>query len=414
MKRFNLFVLQLRSAAERLLAGLLIMAVLFGVIFAGAHLYMRSAEASGGLIRVAVVADDSGFSDYVFEMADDIPGVSSICTLEKEEPDEALDGLRGGEIGLVIEIPDDFYEKTSTMQEAHLKIYTNGTPSKSVYKLLGMLGSVSGLMEITDAQILSMYDTIEAYDLPVTRTAMEWEFFSGTLARFEKRTDFMDVKTVSAYGSYDLLKFYLTGAFLCMMLLGGVTLFGMYTGEQMRLERTLDRGRTSYLRNSLSKICAIWISMGLIGELLLIILNRVLIFIDTTIQNTGTVMQFSTRFHICLWTVALSAALWIHLIAGLVGTDSAHFRVVYVTLMLILLIASGVMVPAVYLPGAFRSAAGIIPTGTLHRMLLSGMWDTGHIRGLRNINGFIVTLITDDIIFVISLILYRRRQYIHD
>jgi hypothetical protein len=72
------------------------------------------------------------------------------------------------------------------------------------------------------------------------------------------------------------------------------------------------------------------------------------------------------------------------------------------------------MVPAVYLPGAFRSAAGIIPTGTLHRMLLSGMWDTGHIRGIRNINGLVVTLITDGIICVISLILYRRRQYIHD
>ena len=129
MKRFNLFVLQLRSAAERLLAGLLIMAVLFGVIFAGAYLYMRSAEASGGLIRVAVVADDSRFSDYVFELADDIPGVSSICTLEKEEPDEALDGLRGGEIGLVIEIPDDFYY----FDEEHYMLV--GEHTKKTYKL---------------------------------------------------------------------------------------------------------------------------------------------------------------------------------------------------------------------------------------------------------------------------------------
>ena len=407
MKRFNLFVLQLRSAAERLLAGLLIMAVLFGVIFAGVHLYMRSAEASGGLIRVAVVADDSGFSDYVFEMADDIPGVRSLCTLEKMDMDEAVAELNDGEAGLIIDIPDDFYEKASTMQEAHLKIYTNGTPSKSVYKLLGMLGSVYGLMEITDAQILSMYDTIEAYDLPVTRTAMEWEFFSGTLAKFEARTDYMDVKTVSAYGSYDLLRFYMTSAFLCMMLLGGVTLFGMYTKEQMRLERTLDRGRASYLRGSVSKICAMWISMGVIAEVFLTISNRVLI-------NAGIAIQFSARFHICLWTTALSVALWIHLIAGLIGTDSAHFRVAYVTLMLILLIASGVVVPAVYLPEGISGMAGFIPTGTLHRMLLSGMWDTGHIRGIRNINGLVVTLITDGIVFALSLILYRRRQYIHD
>ena len=201
MKRFNLFVLQLKSAMGRLLAGLLVMAVLFGAVFAAASLYIRSLQDDGGLIHVAVVADDSRFSDYVFEMADDIPGVKSLCTLEKMDMDEAAEELHAGEAGMIIDIPGDFYEKASTMQEAHLKIYTDGTPSKSMYKLLGMLGSVSGLMEITDAQILSMYDTIEAYDLPVMRTAMEWEFFSGTLAKFEARTDLMDVKTVSAYGS---------------------------------------------------------------------------------------------------------------------------------------------------------------------------------------------------------------------
>ncbi|MBO4899831.1 MAG: ABC transporter permease [Lachnospiraceae bacterium] len=407
MKRFNLFVLQLKSAFRRLLTGLLAVAVLFGALLVCAYFYMHSSEDEGGLIRVAVVSGDSRFSDYVFEMADDIPGVKSLCTLVKMDMDEAVDELYAGEAGLIIDIPDDFYEKASTMQEAHLKIYTDGTPSKAVYKLLGMLGSVSGLMEITDAQILSMYDTIEAYDLPVSRTAMEWEFFSGTLARFEKRTDFMDVKTVSAYGSYDLIKFYLTSAFLCMLLLGGVTLFGMYTKEQMRLERTLDRGMASFIRGSMSKVCAMWISMGVTGELFLAILNRVLI-------NVGADIQFSARFHICLWAATLSVALWIHLIAGLIGADSAHFRVVYVTLMLILLIASGVIVPAVYLPDGISSMAGFIPTGTLHRMLLSGMWDTGHIRGLRNINGLAVTLITDGIIFILSLILYRRRQLIHD
>ena len=402
MKRFNLFALQLKSAFRRLLTGLLVAAVLFGAMLAGVYLYMHSSEDEGGIIRVAVVSDDSRFSDYVFEMADDIPGVNSLCNLVKMDMDEAVDELYAKDVGLIIDIPDDFYEKASTMQEAHLKIYTDGTPSKSVYKLLGMLGSVSGLMEITDAQILSMYDTIEAYDLPVTRTAMEWEFFSGTLAGFEKRTDFMDVKTVSAYGSYDLIRFYLTSAFLCMLLLGGVTLFGMYTKEQMRLERTLDRGMASFIRGSLSKVCAMWISMGIISEILLIILNRAL-------TNADTAIQFSTRFHICLWAATLSVALWIHLIAGLIGADSAHFRVVYVTLMLILLIASGVIVPAVYLPERLGGIAGIIPTGTLHRMLLSGMWDTGHIRGLRNINGLAITLITDGIIFAISLILYRRK-----
>ena len=408
MKRFKLFALQLRAAFGRIFMGLLVMAVFFGIAAAAGSFLLRSSGADKSeLIRVAVVADDSRFSDYVLEMADRIPGVSSLCELQRMDSDEAIRELTDGRVGLIIDIPDDFYEKASAMEEAHLIIYTDGKPSKPVNKLLAMLGSASGLMEMTDAQILSMYDTMEAYDLPVSRTAMEWEFFSGTLARFEDRDSFIEVNSISAFGSYDVIRFYLTSVFLCMMLLGGVTLFGMYTPEQLRLERTLDRGAASFLRGSIRRICAMCAAMGVTGEIITLLLNRVLIKYDIDVM-------ISTRFHICLWMSALSFALWIHLTAGIVGADSAHFRVVYVTLMLILLIASGVVVPAVYLPSHIRPMTGILPTGAIHRMLLSGMWDTGHMRGIRNINGIVVTAITDGIVFAVSVILYRRRQLIHD
>ncbi len=424
MRNFRLFFLQLKTSFKRVSVGLLIMAVLFGVpagIFAAAA--HRGHTASGdtrdtsgedGLIRVAVVSDDSFFTDYVLNLAGDIPGVSGICDLVRMDMDEASRLLDAGDVGMIIEIPVDFYEEASAMRDARLVIYIMGEPSKTEYKLLAMLGSVTGLMEITDAQILSMYDGISAYDLPVERSDMEWALLTDTYAGFNERTEWIDVSSVSVYGSYDVIRFYLTAALMCMIITGSVTLFGLYGRQNIRLESAICRGGLiSRLAATLSKVCAMWIALGIWGELIAQILNLVLT--TNKIASDGVIRIASgARFHIAMWLMALSVALWIHFLSSVIGSDTPHFRVTYILAVLIMLIGSGVVVPAVYLPDTVRILSGYLPAGAVHRMLISGMWDTGRLRGVWNLTGFTVTVITDAVILVISMFLYERELLKHD
>ena len=424
MRNFRLFVLQLKTSFKRVSVGLLIMAVLFGVpagIFAAAtHAGratagdVRDTAGGDGLISVAVVSDDSFFTDYVLNLVNDIPGVIGICDLIRMDMDEAAGQLDSGDVSMIIEIPDDFYEEASAMRDARLIIYTMGEPAKTEYKLLAMLGSVTGLMEITDAQILSMYDGINAYDLPVERSDMEWALLADTYAGFNDRTEWIDVSSVSVYGSYDVVRFYLTAALMCMIIIGSVTLFGLYGRQNIRLESAICRGgKTFRFSVTLSKVCAMWITLGIWGELIAQILNLVL---TTNKMASDGVIRIASgaRFHIAMWLMALSVALWIHFLSSVIGSDTPHFRVTYILAVLIMLIGSGVVVPAVYLPDTVRILSGYLPAGAVHRMLISGMWDTGRLRGVWSMAGFVVTVITDAVILVISMFLYERELLKHD
>ena len=116
------------------------------------------------------------------------------------------------------------------------------------------------------------------------------------------------------------------------------------------------------------------------------------------------------RFHICLWLGALSLALWVNLVGTVLSSDNAHFRAVYILSSLIMMTASGVMVPAVYLPDMLRKISGVIPTGALHGMLMSGFWESAGIREPGDIPGLTVTLITDAAVLLFSMIFATGRD----
>lgn len=420
MRNFKLFILQLKTAFSRVSVGLLIMAVLFGVLFGVFRFVMsdsgmRENVISDGLIDVAVVSDDTVFTDYILGLTEDIPGVTGICNLIRMDMDEAVDNLSSGEVSMIIEVPDDFYEEASSMRDARLVIYTDGEPTKTEYKLLAMLGSVTGLMKITDAEILSMYDGMAAYDLPVSRSDMEWQMLSATYAGFTDRTERIDVENVSAYGSYDVIRFYLTAVVLCMIIIGSVTLFGIYGRQDIRMESAVCRGgRLALLSATVSKVCAMWISLGIWGEIIGYLLKAALINADILMDGQLIRLSTGSRFHIAIWVTALSVAVWIHFISSIIGTDTPHFRVTYVVTALIMLIGAGAIIPIVYLPEPVRAVSDYLPAGALHRMLISGMWNSRRLRGMSSIEGLIVTLITDVILLGIAVLMYRRELLKHD
>lgn len=399
MNGFRIFLLRLKSSFKRILTGLLVTAALLAVMgFCGYYFYARSEDRP---IHVALVSGDPAFADLAMGLADEIQGVSEICDFERMDEDSAFDSLLTGITDMIILVPDDFYEKASAMRDAKLIIYTRKEQSAPELRLLAMLGSAAGLMQITDAEILSMYDVISVYDLPLERGDMERELLMKTYSSFYDRNEQMKVETVSAYGAYDPVRYYITSAIVSLMILGAVTLFGNYSEEEMYLDRVFFRGRFGQLGSSICHIAAMTVSLWVSSASISLLLNLYLIK-----QH----ISFSAGFNfiICLFLTSLSISLWIHLIISLTGTASPHSRTVYILSVLLLLVASGVIVPAVYLPRPAELTAPYLPAGTLHRILLSGMWPTVRISGMIRTRLLLTLLITDALIFSASVPMYGR------
>ncbi len=408
-------MLELKTAFKLLIRGLLITAALIFVFLITLGFISLRNNSKPVLIKVAVSSTDQRLGDYISDMVSDIPGVTGTCELIMMDEAEALGKIKTGEISMAISIPDDFYERASAMEDVRLNIYTGEDLTVGEYKLLAMLKGISGLMEITDAQIMCMYETMAIHPMNVDKSGMEIGLFMKTLNDFGNRSDMFEISSVSAYGSYSVTQFYTASVLLGLTVLGGVMLFSMYSRESLQLERTLSRGKNSYIAISVSRICAMWISLGALSEVLVILLNLILTIKEITIgAEVLKPANIGIRLHLSVWIICLSISLWIHFTASLTGVGSAHFRVIYVTFILIMLISSGVIVPDVYLPAFLRKAAGYIPTGAMHRLLLSGLWDRNRIRGLYSINGLSVTLITCAFLLIVSVILYRRGLLKHD
>ena len=406
MRRFKLFIIWLKASFKCVVKGLLISAVFFvaGVITVNSFMGKEGDEADqNAMIKGAIVTDDDRFYDILHGLITDIPGVNGLCGFDRMSMEEAQESLVKGECGIVIGIPEDFYEKAQSMEEAQLKIYTSKSPSGSVQKLLAMIGSAQTLVNITDAQILSMYEGLEQYDLSVDRHAMEDTLYYDSIDRFMSRDELIGVTSVSAYGNYTIVGFYITTIVIILLMLLSVPMLRLYDRETMYLQTILNRGALAAIPDMVIKTAAIWIPLGAAGELICNLLNLYLIKISLMFVP-------DLRFHICLWLGALSLALWVNLVGTVLSSDNAHFRVVYILSSLIMMTASGVMVPAVYLPDMLRKISGVIPTGALHGMLMSGFWESAGIREPGDIPGLTVTLITDAAVLLFSMIFATGRD----
>jgi len=393
MRRFKLFLLQLKSAFVSYIKGLLIIVALFvvlAIVALGAWRIKSSATQDKSLLIAAIVAEDNSYAmDYLTDMIQGIQGVSYICDMKSMEWEEAYQGLEKGTVDVIIRIPAEFYDKAVHMEESEIEIYTWGQPTKLQKKLLAQLSGAQSLMNVTECKIYACYDGINTMEVPYSRAQIESDLFLSAVSGFMNRDQYFQIKDLSSFGSYTFLQFYSVTALILAMIIAYIPAFGMYMHGEKQLERLVHRSRMGFVMASLGRIVAMTIAAGSISTIVLLLLKS------------------SFRVVGYLWIVSLSLGIWVHLLAALCG-DSAHGRAIYVLISLIMLVSAGVLVPAVYLPGVIRDLSTYVPARAWHDMLMSAIY------GKRRILGVSYVLISDVIVAIASIWVYTRSLVNHD
>lgn len=406
MKKFKYVCLCLKNAYALYIKRLLIIVALFVVVFLVALGILTGAEKYGeqrnALMKVSVVSGDSQIgTDYLISMVSGIQGVSSICEIEASDLGSAMDGLEKGIVDVVIKIPTDFYANAMNMEETSIEIITWGEPTKLQKMLLAQLGGAQDLMSVTEGAIYSCYDGMKVAKVPYTKGQMENDIFMSAISNFMIRDRIFSINDVSAYGNYDFVQFISVSVLISLMLLSGVLLFGLYGAGERQLERIIFAGRFGLVQDSISKIFVLGITIATIQTIVYVLLNLI-------VSKIGLdVFTISGKAIGCLWIVSLSISVWVHFIVALCGS-STHSRALFIMLALLMLAASGVVVPSIYLPGMLRKLSTYIPTGTWHTMMLDAIY------GRKRINAINTVLVTDVIIGIMSVWLYVRSLINHD
>ena len=391
--------------------GLLIMAVLFVAVMGMVMGLMKGVAFPGvngtdknSLVKGAIVTNDDRFYELVQALITDIPASDGILSFRRMNEEDAMDSLMDGELGLVIVVPDEFYDKAQAMEQTELLVYLQEENTGAEEKLLAMLAGAQMLVKITDTQIMSMYEGIDKYGLEIDRHMMEEKIFRDAVNGYADRGELFKVESVSAYGRYDPVMFYTTTFVMICVMAGSISLMGLYGGEAVYMQKIYDRSGGAFIAQVVIRTAAIWITLGTAIEIICVLLKLYLIKYDYLIA-------MDLRLHVCIWISALSYALWINLVGTILVSDNTHFRVVYILSGLLLMMISGVIVPAVYLPDTLRTLSTVNPVSALHGMLMSGMWESGRIRGVWDVQGLAVSLITDVVLFAVSVYICGRRRH---
>jgi len=402
MKRFKLFLLQLKSAIFIYCKGLLMLAAFF-VLLTGCIVgfLTNNQKNSEAVYDIAIVSSADAAMDYLIGMVNGIEGVSGICNMIPMDEDAALSAVKNKEVGMAVIIPDDFYEKASSFQDTKITIVCNGKPGKAQKKLIAMLRGAQDMMSTTEGAIMSMYDAMSVYDIPVSRGQMEADLFSTVVFEYLEKDKLFEVKSVSAFGEISLIQFYYVGAIVTLMLLSGSFYLGMYKNGTKQLERMIYPGTMSGYMCSLERILIMTLTTGVMFTVLVTVISRILACMTEDIGVPGG------RGIMCIWIISFSVAVIVHLFASVAG-ETTHSRVIYILFVSVVLIGGGVVIPSVYLPAIWREAAAYIPGGSYRNLLADGMWSRHRLSGI----GFI--LATDVLISAITLPVYNRSLLNHD
>lgn len=402
MTRYKYLILQIKNAYIYMLKGLLVLAALFVVaigICYGSYKFLTSnpSEDSENLsiINIGVVSEGDDYAiEYLLTMVEDIEGVKGLCNITSMDEYSAYSGLEEGSLRMIIYIPEDFYIKASGMEDTSVTIIMAQPPSKLEYKFLGLIGAVEDLMSTTEGAIRSCYDGMYNMNIPITKGKMEADLFLGVIDEFLGRDKLFQFEFVSLFGSFSAKQFLICSFVTIFMLLMGTFFIGLYRHEEIQLERLVYRGKLSILWGTLGHIISMTVALGTIVSAIIALLFF-------------WVGENQARAYGALWLIALSVSILIHLIISVLG-DNSHAAVIYVLFVFLLILVSGVVVPAVYLPGVLRNIAIYLPGGSYQQVLLDAFWSK------RRLNGMDLLLITDVLLLLISVIMYGRRLAKHD
>jgi len=399
--------LQIKEAFRCLLRGGLFIVALFAVsallIFAG---YNSSRNTDDKLITVAIVYNKDDFViDSVLKMAMKEDSIKSFCNFEKMNYEEAMSKFSDKKADIVMIVPDDFYELAASLQETSITIIVPSDPTPTQKKLIAIIDGIESMMITTEGALYAMYDGMGVYSFPVTTSQMEAQIFEDVINQFLNRAELFEYKTVSLYGDFTFVQFFIVSAVMLIILVCSVTYFDMYGEGVVQLERIAANSILKKIEISIIKIVSMMLPIG--------ILLSIMVFAFGKLFGGGrqAIFNASAGAYLSVWIFAFSASVFIHLIISIFG-NTTHTKTLYILLVIVLLVISGVIVPSAYLPRFIFKVSDYIPVGMWQKILMNGLWNSA--RRNMAVRYMKMPLITDVILGIVSIYIYIRRLNLHD
>lgn len=388
-----------------LLQAILLMFLMGMIAFCGTESMQRDPLAASVDI-VVVVREDNMMTRMALNYVENMESTSKFCHFRQTTEQEGFELLKEGEAAALILLPEQLVEGIMNGTNPTVDIYFPKNAGLGPMLFRELTESGEGLLRVAQAQIYGAYDAAVEYGLTEQLSRMEAEIDSYNLAFALDRLALYDMEKVSAFGSMNVIQFYLASGLVLFLLLAGTAMYPVVQREPAALCRQLERQGTGLAwQNFCQWFCGI-LCMGMLCAVLWAVMKIGAAFMPdaAALLTAGGRNGYSMGARLgILALVVVAATTFIYMLYSLAGSRTSGILLVFL-LSVAMVWLSGGLVPSMFLPETMQEVGEKLPTAYL-------IWAAGGLlagRGVAITGRCVAALAGYTVLFGVTAYLVRR------
>lgn len=357
------FYLELKKSLKVMMHSVLSMIILVMLVIGGIFLLgytMFQSQIFQTITVGIVIPDEAAELEMISHFISSMDSVKSICDFSYMDQNTAQKELESGEIQAVITLPESLYQDIYTGQSAEVTVYFPENTSLATETFRQVLYDGVKMIQTAEAGVFASREVSELYeaDMNIYEVA-QLISFSYIQHAFE-RGDIFSETVLLPFGEMDLKQYYVASGLSILLLMSGILFSYLYSRQDRIVEQMLRIKGVGSMSLSVGKVLImtgfIWIFCCLLYLFLIVFGNL-----------TGIISIFfelSVLGWMCL--LALSVAVYFHFLYSVFHT-AAQGTVFLFGSNIFLILCSGVIIPAVYLPDWMEKISNYSPVNYMNR-----------------------------------------------
>ena len=322
-------------------------------IFLISHFIFQSTSFETVHVGLTISKEDDA-TRLVSRVVSSMDSVSSICKFYYMEKEEALRNLENGDLQVVIDLPDNFYQDVDFGINTPATVYFpyNTTINEAVFGEL-LIDGVS-IIQTSESAVYASFDVAKNKELLV-----EWNQIGNIISRIYinmalMRNKIFNQTVFSSMGSANIYEYYFASGITIFLLLSGLNFGLFYKSKLKAVEQKLKLYGMTEWKIGLVRICVM--------TLLLWIQGLILYFAGCLCSKLfeTSFLRFDISVLFALIPLCIGISAFFHFVYR-VAREGMQGTVLLLILIIGMVLCSGAVVPTAYIPDAVKKIGSIMP-----------------------------------------------------
>ena len=332
-----------------------------------------------------VVPEEQKQMRSLLKMVETMESVESICNFLYMEEAEAMEALEQGNVCAAIILPEDFYEDIDTGYNTPLTVYVAGDPPLNQLVFQELLTDGVSLLRTAEAGVYATLHAAKIYTAQMPLDDIGDYIAQAYMMEAFRRNDIFAESIYSSLGNISLYQYYFVTVCNMILLMFGMNFGFLYRKQAKAVEEQLKIAGIGRWGTASVKICVMSMILWLLG----IIIYAAGVLLSHLTNRNFLFWEFGTLVSLLL--LSISIAVYLHMLYCLSGHNGQGAYFVFACNALMLL-CSGCIVPAVYLPQIAAKAGAVLPLSLWNQYAVEAFFTYGSVRTIWEMIGISVIM----------------------